>query len=648
MTRRRGHKTRSGGANQWVPFCAATQPTGFTKAERTNLMHILGRLDEVQAYRTRFGQTKGEQKLQRHNNPSSVWRAFLKDIGELKEKEGTGKKSTLKDSVAELSEECDALRKENQRLSDAVNEGDWEQQITAIVGKVDADELAKVVFAADDTTGAIGLTEALVTEYGKVGNIMEVVDLDPNEVIRHNSQKARKLADAILNELDGQTDEPNDERLARRIVNGRGAHAAWSLAQAILAQIENEIAEAPFGGVREPATEATAEQAEPPHPSGKQAKPPHPSGEPVEPPKVQPDEPPTKPEIRPTKGDIKVTGWGPPDKLVGIIDGDDPRATGWYVKVWHPASEWKRGSDYIQSRAQAEAAAVRVREMALSAEDSIKYLASLDRAGNPPCAVCQGMNGYHKPDCTAEKSKGEAVPAAQEAPPQSEKSVEPKKRGPKPQPKLDELGRPARPEMFDQHIAGIDANNRRCDAAESPDAVRWIVEIFVAAVDKRKRGEWNVIRRCTSLAEAIAYVKDGKTEPPPPNPLRGGMTTLRIDDKTVFNPKYFTGAPTSQPVWLVESAHFTKVCSTEHDAGRHAQMDGSGVISKTTIGEVIASYSAIPEDDDKPRMGQKRVVGVVEGYFVEVFRATDQMPDGEWIRPAKTGWPTREEAENFL
>jgi hypothetical protein len=212
-----------------------SQPTGFTKSERTNLMHILGRLDEVQAYRTRFAQTHGEQKLQRHNNPNSVWRAFLKDIGELKPKEGTGKKGTLKESVINLQERVDELTEENARLTDAVNEGDWPIQINTILEKVDPKEVALEVFVANDTTAAIKLTEALVAEYCKCGNIMEVVDLDPKEVIQHNSQKARKLADAILNELDGQTDEPHDERLAMRLVNGRGAEAAMRLAAAIVA-----------------------------------------------------------------------------------------------------------------------------------------------------------------------------------------------------------------------------------------------------------------------------------------------------------------------------------------------------------------------------------------------------------------------------
>jgi hypothetical protein len=42
---------------------------------------------------------------------------------------------------------------------------------------------------------------------------------DPKVFIRTNSVKAREYAAAILNELDGQTDELNDDRLACRIFN---------------------------------------------------------------------------------------------------------------------------------------------------------------------------------------------------------------------------------------------------------------------------------------------------------------------------------------------------------------------------------------------------------------------------------------------
>lgn len=268
MTQSSGYKIPRGGAESMGAFLRREgwhelQPTGFTKAERTNLMHILARLDEVQAYRTRFAQTKGEQKLQRHNNPSSVWRAFLKDIGEKKPKGGdgkspgksAGKKSTLKEAVAELQERVDGLTKENAGLTAAIAGGEWETQITAIVENVDPDKVAETVFALPDTTDAIGLTEALVAEYCKMGNILEVVDLDPKEVIRHNSPKARKLADDILNELDGQTDEPHDERLAKRIINGRGVAAARLLAIAIMAEIGSQIQSAPLGPTEQPPKE---------------------------------------------------------------------------------------------------------------------------------------------------------------------------------------------------------------------------------------------------------------------------------------------------------------------------------------------------------------------------------------------------------
>jgi FtsZ-binding cell division protein ZapB len=128
-----------------------SQPTGFSKSERINLLHCMSRLDEIEAYRMRFGEVKGQNKLTRHNNPNQVWRSFLKDIGELKTKEG-GKKSTLSESVVELQEELDDLREENAHLKEEFAGDDWEEKLKAIVIKNDAEALASAIWDADADT----------------------------------------------------------------------------------------------------------------------------------------------------------------------------------------------------------------------------------------------------------------------------------------------------------------------------------------------------------------------------------------------------------------------------------------------------------------------------------------------------------------
>lgn len=68
--------------------------------------------------------------------------------------------------------------------------------------------------------------------------------------------------------------------------------------------------------------------------------------------------------------------------------------------------------------------------------------------------------------------------------------------------------------------------------------------------------------------------------------------------------------------------------------------------------------------DNKPRFGQKRVVGLrhgvyypvdqidpggeIERHFLEVYQSTDLFPEGEWVRIDGEGWATRDEAAKFL
>jgi hypothetical protein len=195
-------------------------PHGFIKAERVNLMHCMERIEEVEAFRAAYGEAEGQRKLDRLNNPSAVWKRFLEHVGEAKPK----KQSGLKSSVAQLQEELDAVIEENALLKEEIAGDGWEEKLKVIVTKTDAAEVAEVIWDADEnSTGlAFDLTEVMIAEYEKTCSILEIVDLDPKDIIEHNSQKARTLADAILNELDGQTDEPHDDRLARRITNGRG------------------------------------------------------------------------------------------------------------------------------------------------------------------------------------------------------------------------------------------------------------------------------------------------------------------------------------------------------------------------------------------------------------------------------------------
>jgi FtsZ-binding cell division protein ZapB len=501
-----------------------SQPTGFTKSERTNLMHILARLDEVQAYRTRFGQTKGEQKLLRHNNPSLVWRAFLKDIGELEVKEASGKKSSLKESVAELQERVDELSEENARLTDAVNEGDWASQITAIVDKIEPAEVAHIIWGCSDE--ALELADALMAEAASFDSgLSKPLDTktlftnmrymeDPAAFVADNSQKARDYADAILNQLDGQTDEPHDDRLARRIINARGAEAAKRLAAVIMDLVDKVEPDT--------ITDPRGEQAEPSHAS-------------QEPPKAKSD-------------------WG---------DGNSGRV-------------WVVNPDGIEL--------VFFSPDAAAAKGGVVHEQPAENFDLKGCHI-YGAQYVPKPRTTKSvvRIKGEAVPAEHPA-------VEPekKKRGPKPQPKFDDYGRPARPELFDQHIGAFAANDRWCDP-ESPAAVKWIVEMFVVAEDKRKRGEWVVQKRFTSLADAIAY-KNGEVAPPPAEPKEAAAQVPRFGQKRVIGKcreSYFTVAPSEPP-------------------------------------------------------------GSVERYFLEVYQATDAVPEGMWIRCGGEGWGTHDEAAKFI
>ena len=492
------------------------QSTGFSKSERINLLRIMSRLDEIEAYRMRFGEVKGQQKLTRHNNPNQVWRSFLKDIGELQVKEG-GKKSTLSESVAELSEENDALREENAHLKDEFAGDDWEEKLKAIVIKNDAEALASAIWDADaeTTTPAINLTEAMINEYQKVGSILEVVDLDRREVIRHNSQKARRLADAILNQLDGQTDEPNDERLARRIVNARGTAAAQSLAQAIVALIQKRSDPEPV------IDQGYLDLGEPP---------PHPPGEPVELPKL-PD---------PILGLVVVLGGHSRSTNTPLLPKDHPEAGWWYLYRGRSS-----GDGVVWSFLKAY-------------EGGFGALGDAERAAavyNAALAV----------------------------------EPEKKKRGPQPKPKLDEFGRPARPEIGDKHIrahtsatgSATDAKDTRCDA-KSSEAVEWYLEYFAEAVDKRKRGEWQVMRRSTSLADALAY-KDGEAAEP-----------LAV-------------APGEEPA------------ETVGDVAEHASNENR-LGQKRIVGKSNGSY--VPVDMvDYP-------FGEVERYFLEVFQPNDTNPEG--------------------
>jgi len=613
-----------------------SQPTGFTKAERVNLMHILARLDEVQAYRTRFGQTKGEQKLQRHNNPSQVWRAFLKDIGELKTKEG-GKKSTLKESVADLQEQVDELSAENERLTDAVNESGWEAQITAIVEKVDPKDVADAVYGGTERPVVMGLTDAMVRRYADMAEyeppasttelLMNARRLaDPQAFVKDNSQKARQYADAILNQLDGQTDETNDERLARRIINGRGPAAAQSLAQAIVALIQKRIdteeseqpAAEPLAGHPQDATQASVEGVSEVE-EDEAAIAERLAASMTDAEKIAAKERLDEIMAQAEKGDVLVTGAG---YHLGNVPADDPRATSWKVTVFDPACSIVKG---FQTREVADAKAEAVRQFPVEVRSKAllfdpRHPSYPTLVETPPSdvgertptpeqvreAVEKANWSTRSADSTAEMQEGLPDPilgevvvlghitkardanvripkdhpsafwwylyigksrrggvvwsfvkeyekgfgtladaevavvaytaalaagasmearrnsVAAEARRNDAQEPEKKKRGPKPKPKLDEFGRPARPEIGDKHIGASG-----------------VVEIFVTAEDGRKRGEW--------VVQKAETVQPGEAPwPPPPQEAR----VPRFGQKRVIGKcrdSYFPAGPADPP-----------------------------------------------------------------------------------------------------
>ncbi|MGC1302035.1 MAG: hypothetical protein WA840_06645, partial [Caulobacteraceae bacterium] len=69
----------------------------WTKAERTNLMKIMERFEEVEEFRRYYSETYGSKKLRRLNNPSAVLDKFLTWKGE--KKKGAGKPTKQDETV---------------------------------------------------------------------------------------------------------------------------------------------------------------------------------------------------------------------------------------------------------------------------------------------------------------------------------------------------------------------------------------------------------------------------------------------------------------------------------------------------------------------------------------------------------------------
>jgi FtsZ-binding cell division protein ZapB len=606
-----------------------SQPTGFTKAERVNLMHILARLDEVQAYRTRLGQTKGEQKLQRHNNPSQVWRAFLKDIGELKTKEG-GKKSTLKESVADLQEENDHLREENARLKDEFASDDWEEKLKAIVIKNDATELASAIWDADEatTSPAVNLTGAMINEYQKAGSILEIVDLDPTEHIRHNSQKARQYADAILNQLDGQTDEPNDERLARRIVNARGPAAAQSLAQAIVALIQKRIdpeeseqpAAEPVAGHPQDATQASVEGVSEVE-EDEAAIAERLAASMTDAEKIAAKERLDEIMAQAEKGNVLVAGAG---YHLGNVPADDPRATTWNVAVYDPVCSAIKA---FSPREVAEAKAEIVRQFPIE----VRTKALLYDPGHPSYPTLDG-------DAEAQRQKNNAEVSAEVN-------------------RVHRLPVATEEQLLEWVGVWLRENppeTRRFDAPENrPDLQRealvaqvrrWIVEEHGAQASGLQI--FTAIRKHEPLGEPPTDTQE------PEKKKRGPKPKPKLDE---------FGRPARPEIGdkHIGESGVVEIFVASDDGRKR----GEWVVQK---GETVQPGEAPwpPPPQEAPRMGQKRVIGKcrdsyfpaspadppgsVERYFIEVYQATDAMPQGAWILCGGDGRATHDEAAKFL
>jgi hypothetical protein len=222
-------------------------PVGIADAVRTRVQHIIDHYPEIEAFRA----TLPLGTLLKQNHPTTVWGAFKKWKIPPKEKEDRETPaSKLRESVRELSEE-------NDRLTRIVAGGDdWEEQLKTLVEGVDVNELAEIIYDQENEklVPCFDLTDAMVRQYAACSQndggltTSELFERsrqleDPKKFIKKNSAKAREYADAILNELDGQTDEPNDDRLARRIINARGEVAALRLAQTIAVATKTDLTE---------------------------------------------------------------------------------------------------------------------------------------------------------------------------------------------------------------------------------------------------------------------------------------------------------------------------------------------------------------------------------------------------------------------
>jgi hypothetical protein len=124
---------------------------GIDDGARANLQHCIDHYPEIEAFR----QTLPLNNLVRQNHPNTVWRAFKKWKIPPKDKNSDRETPTskLRESIRELSEENDRLNRK------VAGDDDWEEQVRTLVTTTDTEQ----------------------------------------------------LADAILNELDGQTDKPNDD-----------------------------------------------------------------------------------------------------------------------------------------------------------------------------------------------------------------------------------------------------------------------------------------------------------------------------------------------------------------------------------------------------------------------------------------------------
>jgi hypothetical protein len=737
-----------------------SQPTGFTKAERTNLMHILARLDEVQAYRTRFGQTKGEQKLQRHNSPSQVWRSFLKDIGELQTKEG-GKKSTLKESVVELQEQVDELSAENERLTDAVNESGWEAQITAIVEKVDPKEVADAVYGGTERPVVMELTDAMVRRYADMAkceppaSTMELLMnarrlADPQAFVKDNSQKARQYADAILNQLDGQTDETNDERLAWRIVNGRGPAAAQSLAQAIVALIQKRIdpeeseqpAAEPLAGHPQDATQASVEGVSEVE-EDEAAIAERLAASMTDDEKIAAKERMKEIIAQAKKGDVLVTGTG---HHLGDVPADDPRATGWNVTFFDPACSVVKG---FSPREVADAKAETIRQFPVE----FRPEALLYDPGHPkyPTLVETPAPAADPIPITAEQVR-EAAERVKWSARSTHTRAKMQEGLPKPIPgEIAVLGHVTKHSnafipkdhpgagwwylycgetnggwrsvkeyregfgtLADAEVAaaaytaalaaeGVSAEPARSKWEEGNSGRVWVVNpdgtelVFFTAEAAASSGVVVHEQPAENFDLAGCHIYCAQYVPKP----RTTKSVVRIKGEVLEPEEVEPDAEKQLLEWVgtwlrdnpgrrgVEAgfliqAYVAKmggvVTPTKARAMiRKIEPQKRGRKPKTTEPPMASHASREPvrppnppsapgveDDGDGLRFGQKRIVGKsngsyvpvdmvddpwggeVERYFLEVYQATDLIPEGAWIRVGGDGWATRDEAAKFL